>query len=90
MSAEEKSIVKGLSFSGVTEDANVAQVDVKNGKIVRIRPLHFDWKYKPEEIKPWKIEARGKVFKVGMKSLLPPFSLAYKNRVFSRLYNTEL
>ena len=83
MPEEEKSIVKGLSFGGITEDANATQVDVKDGKIVRIRPLHFDSKYKREDIKPWKIEARGKVFEASMKTLLPPFTLAYKNRVYS-------
>src|SRR4030067_703635 len=83
MPENEKTIVKGLSFGGVTEDANAAQVDVKNGKIVRIRPLHFDAKYSAEHLRPWKIEARGKVFEPTMKTLLPPFSLAYKNRVNS-------
>ncbi len=73
-------VVKGLSFSGVTEDGNVVEVDVKDGKIIRIRPLHFDWKYDRE---PWTIEARGKTFTASMKSLIPPFTLAYKNRVHS-------
>ena len=63
--------------------SNAAAVDVKDGKIVRIRPLHFDWKYKPEEMNPWKIEVRGKVFEAGMKTLLPPFTLGYKKRVYS-------
>ncbi len=83
MPEQERSMVKGMSFGGVTEDANAAQVDVKDGKIVRIRPLHFDWRYKPEEFKPWKIEARGQVFEPTMRTLLPPFTLAYKNRVYS-------
>ena len=83
MPDKEKTIVKGLSFGGVNDDANAAQVDVKNGKIIRIRPLHFDSKYKPEEFKPWQIEARGRVFEPTMKTLLPPFALAYKNRVNS-------
>jgi anaerobic selenocysteine-containing dehydrogenase len=83
MPDKEKTIIKGLSFGGVTDDANAAQVDVKNGKIIRIRPLHFDSKYKPEEFRPWKIEARGQVFEPTMKTLLPPFSIAYKNRVNS-------
>src|SRR4030042_93155 len=83
MPDKEKTIVKGLSFGGVTEDANAAQVDIKNGRIVRIRPLHFGSKYKPEELKPWKSEARGRAFEPTMKTLLPPFTLAYKNRVFS-------
>ena len=58
-------------------------IDVKNGKVLRIRPLHFDWKYTKEDIAPWKMEARGQVFEPMMKSLAPPFSLAYKNRVYS-------
>ena len=32
---------------------------------------------------PWKIEARGKTFEPGMKTLIPPFSLGYKKRVYS-------
>ena len=80
MGETQKTVVKGLSFSGVTEDSNTVQVDVKDGKIVRIRPFHFDWKY---DRKPWKIEARGKVFEASMKALIPPFTLAYKNRVNS-------
>lgn len=39
-------VVKSLSLSGV--DGELSAVDVKNGKIVRIRPLHYDWKYPKE------------------------------------------
>jgi hypothetical protein len=49
---DEKTVVKGLSFSGVAEDSNPVQVDVKDGKIVRIRPFHFDSKYDVELWKP--------------------------------------
>ncbi|MBW1768169.1 MAG: molybdopterin-dependent oxidoreductase [Deltaproteobacteria bacterium] len=80
MQEGEKTVVKGLSFCGVTEDGNSVQVDVKDGKIIRIRPFHFDWKYERE---PWTIEARGKTFESSMKSLIPPFTLAYKNRINS-------
>ena len=75
--AGEKNIVKGLGFCSVSSDANSSVVDVKNGKIVRIRPLHYDWKYKPEEFNPWTIEAHNQEFKPSMKSLISPFSLAY-------------
>ena len=80
-----RTIIKGLGFCGnePLAGSNAAAVDVQDGKIVRIRPLHFDWKYKPEDMNPWKIKARGKVFEPGMKTLLPPFSLAYKKRVYS-------
>jgi molybdopterin guanine dinucleotide-containing S/N-oxide reductase-like protein len=83
MAAGEKSCVKGLSFSDFGVDGNSAVVDVKKGKIVRIRPLHYDWQYDPKQFNPWKIEARGQVLEPYLKSLIPPFSLAYKKRVYS-------
>lgn len=76
----EKTVVKGLSFLGVNIDSNMVSVDVKDNKIIRIRPFHYDWKY---DVEPWSIEARGKTFKAGTKALIPPFTLAYKNRVNS-------
>ena len=46
----EQTYLKGLGFCSVSADANSSIVDVKNGKIVRIRPLHFDWKYDPQTV----------------------------------------
>ena len=80
---EEKTIVKGLGFCANAAGSNASEIDVKAGKIVRIRPLHYDRKYKPEEFRPWKIEARGTVFKPSMKTLLSPLSLCYKKRIYS-------
>ena len=80
---EVKSIVKGLGLSDFGGNGNPSVIDVRNGKIVRIRPLHYDWKYDPGEFSPWKMEARGQVFEPGMKTLIPPFELAYKKRVYS-------
>ena len=79
----EKSCPIGIGFIGHFSDTNASVADVKNGKLVRIRPLHYDWKYKPEHFKPWKMEARGKVLEPKMKSLIAPYSLAYKKRVYS-------
>jgi molybdopterin guanine dinucleotide-containing S/N-oxide reductase-like protein len=79
----EKTIIKGLGFCSFGIGSNVAAVDVKNGKVVRIRPFHYDWRYDPEEFHPWKLEARGKVFQPKMKSLIPPYTIAYKKRVIS-------
>ncbi len=51
---EEKTFIKGLGMVGEGGLAsNVVAVDVKDGKIIRIRPFHYDWKYKPEELGPW-------------------------------------
>jgi len=79
----EKSIVKGCGFCSAGTEANVLVVDVNNGKMVRMRPLHYDWKYNPKDFNPWKFETHGKVFEPSMKSLIPPLSLAYKKRVYS-------
>ena len=68
---EEKTYIKGLGFCSFGIGANVAEVDVKDGKVLRIRPLHFDKKYDPKDWNPWEIKARGKVFKPSLKSLLP-------------------
>jgi anaerobic selenocysteine-containing dehydrogenase len=76
--------VKSLPITlGFGPNANSSVVDVKNGKIVRIRPLHFDWKYDKKDFNPWKMEAHGKTFEPGMKALPGTYSLAYKKRVYS-------
>jgi len=79
----ETSFVKDISWCGESYGSNASVVDVKNGRIVRVRPLHYDWKYKPEEFNPWKIEARGKTFEPTMKTLIPPLTLSYKKRCYS-------
>jgi anaerobic selenocysteine-containing dehydrogenase len=80
---ELRSIVKGLGLNDFASNGNPSVIDVQNGKLVRIRPLHFDWKYDKKSLNPWKMEVRGQVFEPGMKTLLPPFELAYKKRVYS-------
>ena len=74
--------VKALGFLGVGGGSPCA-VDYRNGKIIRIRPLHYDWKYKKEDLNPWRFEVRGKVLEPTMKSQPCPFSLAYKKRAVS-------
>jgi molybdopterin guanine dinucleotide-containing S/N-oxide reductase-like protein len=79
-----KSVIKGLGFiASSSGDANSSIIDVKDGRIVRIRPLHFNWKYDEKAFNPWKMKARGITFEPLMKSLVPPYSLAYKSRVYS-------
>jgi anaerobic selenocysteine-containing dehydrogenase len=79
-----KTLIRDISFCGVPENgSNASMVDVKDGKIIRIRPMHYDWKYDPKDMNPWKMESRGKTFEPSMKTLLPPYSIAYKNRVYS-------
>ena len=79
----DKTVIKSLGLSGGIFGAVPCAVDVSHGKIVRIRPLHFDWKYDKKKFNPWKIEKNGQVFEPLMKSLPLPYSLAYKKRVYS-------
>jgi anaerobic selenocysteine-containing dehydrogenase len=81
----EKTLIRDISFCGVPENgSNASMVDVKDGKIIRIRPMHYDWKYDPKkDMNPWKMVVRGKTFEPSMKTLIPPYSIAYKKRVYS-------
>jgi hypothetical protein len=81
--ATEKTVIKEFSLCGGIAGGEQAAVDVSKGKVLRIRPLHYDSKYSPQELKTWKIEARGKTFQPLMKSLPSYFALAYKKRVYS-------
>jgi anaerobic selenocysteine-containing dehydrogenase len=77
----EQTFLEGLGWSDIGHSTISGMVDVKNGRIVRIRPTHYDWKY--PELKHWTLEARGKVWQSSMKSAIAPFSIAYKKRVYS-------
>ena len=80
---QSKTVIKALAQCSFTRNGDPAAIDVKNGKILRIRPLHLQWKYTKEELEPWKIEQDGKVLEPTLKSQLSPYALAYKKRVYS-------
>ena len=68
---------KSLPISlGFNPNANSAIADVKNGKIVRLRPLHFDWKYDKRISTP---DSRG-ISLSGYESPTGPFQFGYKTR----------
>ena len=82
---EEKSVIRGSSFMGFGRDGIPTRVEVKNGKIVRIRPLRYaDEGYGREYQKPWKIDVRGEVLEPPYEKVLTtPLGLSYKKRVYS-------
>ena len=80
----EKTVYKSTGMNSFGIGANVAEVDVKDDKIVRVRPMRYDKEYSAEYLKPWTIKARGSEFHSTMKSLLPPYAYAYKKRVYSK------
>jgi len=81
----EETFLESVGLCGFGVHGALTAVDVKGGKIVRIRPLHYDWKYTNEELAPtlWSIEARGKVYKPGTKTLPSYFGTAYKKMIYS-------
>ena len=61
----EKPLFRGTGLGGFGRDSNPARIDVKNGKLIRTRPLHYAAEgYGPEYLKPWKLEVRGKVLDI--------------------------
>jgi anaerobic selenocysteine-containing dehydrogenase len=81
--AGEKTLVREIGWMGCPVGANSCMVDVKDGKMIRIRPARLYDKYTWDEVRPWVMHARGKTFEPSEKSLVPPLSLAYKKRVYS-------
>ena len=78
-----KTYYKSTGFCSFGIGSEAAQIDVKDGKILRIRPLRYDSKYDTSKIRKWKITARGKTFEPYNKTPLGPFSYVYENRVYS-------
>jgi trimethylamine-N-oxide reductase (cytochrome c) len=81
-----KHIIKGLGFNsfGIGTNACSVDIDPEHDKILRIRPMHFDEFYTPEDLNAWKLEAKGTTFEPGFKTLISPLSLCYKKRVYSK------
>jgi len=79
----QKTFIKALGLGSFAVASCPSAVDVKDGKIVRIRPLHYDSQYTREEIGTWKIERNGKTFIPLLKSQPSPYMLAYKKRTYS-------
>ena len=69
----ERTVLKSLGLSGGIYGAVPCAVDVKDGKVVRIRPLHWDSKYDPETFNPWKITKNGKTLEPLYKAVPAPW-----------------
>ena len=80
----DKTVYKALAWCGFGGGNNATAVDVKDGKIARIRPLRMDKKYSLEEINPWTLEIDGHKLYSGTATTIPPLAITYKNRVYSK------
>ena len=58
-------------------------MDVSDGKIVRVRPMHFDWKYPRDSFRSWKFQRDGHTLESNYKGMPSPWSLSYKKRTYS-------
>ncbi|HTX69866.1 MAG TPA: molybdopterin-dependent oxidoreductase, partial [Thermoleophilia bacterium] len=79
----DKTVLRALSQGGLLGGTGEVMVDVKDGRIVRIRPFQYDWKYDAETFRPWKMERGGHVLEPGTRSRPAPYATAYKKRTYS-------
>lgn len=79
----DRTVVRALALGGLLGGCDPSCVDVKDGKIVRVRPMHFDWKFDRKSFNPWKFERDGKVLESNFKGMPSPWSLSYKKRTYS-------
>lgn len=83
LKTKDKTVLKTISLIGFSGGGMPGMVDVKDGRIVRVRPFHYDWKYNRDQVHTWKIVRNGKTLKTEWKTAPAPFSLAYKKRTYS-------
>jgi trimethylamine-N-oxide reductase (cytochrome c) len=55
----------------------------ENGKVIRIRPFHYDEYIDWDDKNPWSLNARGRIFEPPRHTIHGSFYLGYKKRVFS-------
>lgn len=85
MRIKDDTAVHNLGLESFGGGANIVAADAKDGKLVRIHPVHFDQDYTKDELNYWKLTGKnGTVFEPGMKSLTPPFPMVYKRRTYSK------
>lgn len=78
----QKTIIKGMSFLGFG-GGNPVSVEVKDNKIIRIRPFHYDTEYSLEELRPWTMEGRNASWNISLQTIPNWLTMAYKRRVYS-------
>ena len=83
MPSEIKTTLKTMGFCGPCTASDTAEIDVRDGRILRTRPFSYVKHQSKDGLNPWTICARGKEFKAKDKTELSPFAIAYKERVYS-------
>ena len=68
----DKTVLKTLAQCSFAQGGEIASVDVKDGKIVRIRPHHHTERYTEEELGQYELNKDGVKYKTPLKGLLAP------------------
>jgi len=79
----DKRVFKAASLMGPLSGPPSVVESGKDGKVTRVRPMHFDDYIDWESKNPWKIDARGKTFSPPRRTLTSCYYLTYKKRVYS-------
>jgi trimethylamine-N-oxide reductase (cytochrome c) len=77
------SAIKTIGFCGPCSASEPAVIDVKDGKMLRTRPMSYAENAPDGGLNSWSIRARGKEFKAAEKAELSPYALVAKQRVYS-------
>ena len=80
----DRQVIRGSGLIGSGDSGVPTLVDVKDGRITRIRPLDYEMNYDRKDFNAWKIEAKGKILEPPRRGVVGPIGLAYKKRVYSR------
>ena len=80
----DKQVIRGSGLIGPMDSGAPTVVDVKDGKITRIRPFDYAAGSDAKDFSPWRMEARGKTFEPPLRAPLGPLGTAYKKRVYSK------
>lgn len=80
----DKTVYMATGWCGFGLGSDAAAVDVKDGRIARVRPLHLTEKYPEEYLNRWKMTVRGHSLESDTKTLISPLAVGYKKRAYSK------
>ena len=55
----DKTVIKSMSLGGLLGGTAECMVDVKDGRMLRMRPFQYNWKYDEDKLNRWKLERNG-------------------------------
>ena len=79
----QRKTFKAASLMGPRSGLPTLVESDEEGKITRIRPVHYEDYTEWEGLNPWRIEAKGKTLEAPRKTLPAAYYLGYKKRVYS-------